>query len=422
MKQIPNRIKEGMYMLSGLLCLTACTPSPTTTITLQNPLAITRTEEIVEIKAGQWTNTLSDTDKESFVLYDEKRQEIPYQITHEGNLIFPVTLAASEKATYTLEPGIPAVYPTVACGRHYPERLDDIAWENDCSAYRAYGPALQQSGERGFGYDILTKSVTEPVIEKRYAMELDTAARAQIKHWNKAGEHDKADSLARAISYHIDHGNGMDCYNVGPTLGAGTAALLQDSTIIYPYCYKDFEILDNGPLRFTVRLTYHPMEVNGEEVIESRLISLDKGSNLNKTQVTYQAITQETPVVVGIVIHPENRDGYQFDETYSYIAYVDSTNNAHNNNGEIYVGAIIPETLKEIRVRWANEQERKAYAGALGHILAVSSYKPGTSFTYYWGSGWSKGNITSATQWNEYLKSYKQKLDHPIVVLSLIHI
>ena len=46
----------------------------------------------------------------------------------------------------------------VACGRQYPERLDDVAWENDRAAYRAYGPALQEKGARAFGYDIWTKS------------------------------------------------------------------------------------------------------------------------------------------------------------------------------------------------------------------------------------------------------------------------
>ena len=47
-------------------------------------------------------------------------------------------------------------WDVVACGRQYPERLDDVAWENDRAAYRAYGPALQEKGERAFGYDIWT--------------------------------------------------------------------------------------------------------------------------------------------------------------------------------------------------------------------------------------------------------------------------
>ena len=89
--------------------------------------------------------------------------------------------------------------------------------------------ALQKSGEKAYGYDVFTKSVEELVVEDRYAMELDSASRAEIKALREAGKKEEADSLSRAISYHIDHGNGMDCYAVGPTLGGGTAALMPDS-------------------------------------------------------------------------------------------------------------------------------------------------------------------------------------------------
>ncbi len=30
---------------------------------------------------------------------------------------------------------------------------------------------------------------------------------------------------------------------------------------VLPYCYKDYRILDNGPLRFTVELTYNPSTI-----------------------------------------------------------------------------------------------------------------------------------------------------------------
>lgn len=79
-----------------------------------------------------------------------------------------------------------------------------------------------------------------------------------------------------SVSYHVDHGNGLDCYKVGPTLGGGTAALMSGDSIIYPYCYATQEILDNGPLRFTVKLVYNPLTVkDNSDVIETRLISLD---------------------------------------------------------------------------------------------------------------------------------------------------
>ena len=167
-------------------------------------------------------------------------------------LIFPASVKGDASAVYTIAEGTPQPVDVVACGRQYPERLDDVAWENDRAAYRAYGPALQEKGERAFGYDIWTKSVSEPVVEDRYDGDLN-----------------------RGISYHVDHGNGMDCYAVGPTLGGGTAALFPDSTIVYPYCYKDCEILDNGPLRFTAKLVYNPLVVKGDSsVIETRIISL----------------------------------------------------------------------------------------------------------------------------------------------------
>ena len=115
-----------------------------------------------------------------------------------------------------------------------------------------------------------------------------------------------ADELYKSVSYHVDHGNGLDCYKVGPTLGGGTAALMVNDTIVYPYCYKTFEVLDNGPLRFTVKLTYNPLIVNGDSVVETRLISLDAGSQLNKTVVTYDNLKETTPVVAGIVLHDSN--------------------------------------------------------------------------------------------------------------------
>ncbi len=94
-----------------------------------------------------------------------RRQEIPYQLTYDNRIIFPASVKASDKTIYTVMPGTPAPVDTIAWGRQFPERKDDMAWENDRSAYRAYGSALQQSGERAFGYDIWTKSVPHRVLE-----------------------------------------------------------------------------------------------------------------------------------------------------------------------------------------------------------------------------------------------------------------
>lgn len=365
---------------------TGCSKSESVTVTIANPLAIERTGEMVEIPVNDIYTQLNLSDTAQFVIYDEKAQEVPYQLTYDEKVIFPVSVASKTSVNYTVQQGTPSMVNAVVYGRCYPERLDDIAWENDRAAYRAYGPALQKSGEKAYGYDVFTKSVEELVVEDRYAMELDSASRAEIKALREAGKKEEADSLSRAISYHIDHGNGMDCYAVGPTLGGGTAALMPDSAIVYPYCYKDFEILDNGPLRFTVKLVFNPLVVkNDSNVVETRIIQLDKGSQLNKTTVSYEYLTQATPVAAGLVLHAANPEGYAYDAAKGYISYADPTTNAEAGNGIVYVGAVFPAS-----VQTTTQLFEKPVGDALGHVLGISTYEPGNDFVYYWGSGWSK--------------------------------
>lgn len=336
---------------------TGCSKSESVTVTIANPLAIERTGEMVEIPVNDIYTQLNLSDTAQFVIYDEKAQEVPYQLTYDEKVIFPVSIASKASVNYTVQQGTPSLVNAVVYGRCYPERLDDIAWENDRAAYRAYGPALQKSGEKAYGYDVFTKSVEELVVEDRYAMELDSASRAEIKALREAGKKEEADSLSRAISYHIDHGNGMDCYAVGPTLGGGTAALMPDSAIVYPYCYKDFEILDNGPLRFTVKLVFNPLVVkNDSNVVETRIIQLDKGSQLNKTTVSYEYLTQATPVAAGLVLHAANPEGYAYDAAKGYISYADPTTNAEAGNGIVYVGAVFPASVQTTTQLFENRQ------------------------------------------------------------------
>ena len=337
-----------------------------------------------------------------------------HTVTYDGTLIFPSVVAANASAIYTIQAGIPADVQVKACGRQYPERMDDMAWENDLVAFRAYGPALQAKGERGFGYDLFTKrNTTEPILEALYEKEVDKEVRANIAELRKT-DPKAADELSRSISYHIDHGVGMDCYAVGPTLGAGVAALMVNDTIVYPWCYKTHEVLDNGPLRFTVKLEFTPLDVEGDTtVIETRLITLDVGSHLNKTEISYTNLKKAFPVVTGIVLH--DVDGAVVtDATNGYITYVDPTTGP--DNGKIFMGAAFPTLVKEAKTVLFPEEEKKRRNGAHGHVLAVSDYEPGTDYVYYWGFAWDRADIKTAEVWNRYMADFTQKVRNPLTV------
>lgn len=404
---------KKLFVSAALIALMAsCGQEKGVTVSVSNPLNIDRTEEIVEISTEDILGKLKLDDKAEFIITDENNTEIPYQLTADGKIIFPATVKGGATVSYKFMKGQPSHVNTLVYGRQYPERLDDIAWENDKAAYRAYGPALQKTGEKAYGYDVFTKSVSELVVEDRYAMELDKDARAMIKKLREEGKKTEADSLANAISYHIDHGNGMDCYAVGPTLGGGTAALMPDSVIAYPYCYNSYEILDNGPLRFTVKMEFNPLTIDGDTtVVETRVIQLDKGSHLNKTTVSYTSLKKEYPIGVGLVVHEATPDKYYMNAEGGYISYADPTTNPNADNGTVYVGAVFPNQLEVAKF----QSFEKPVAGAVGHVMGINTYQPGDEFEYYWGSAWSKCGFDDE-KWNSYLGEYAMKVRNPLTV------
>ena len=410
-------MKKHFSFLSLLALLTACAPKQSTdfTVMVTNDQAFDR-EEMVEVPISEVAKKVQLIDEEQYIILDAEGNQVPYQITYDDKLLFQVNVKADAEAVYTVAVGEPVEAEALVYGRHYPERVDDIAWENDRTAYRAYGPALQAKGERAFGYDAWVKRVPGLVVEQRYANELNPDTQAEIARLRKARKHDEADELYHSVSYHVDHGNGLDCYKVGPTLGCGTSALIQDDNILYPYCWKEYEIIENGPLRFTVRLTYNPFVVGKDSVVETRIISLDKGSQLNKTVITYAGLTKAMPVATGLVIHPENPTAYALEGDKGYIAYADLTDNVNNGNGTIYVGAVMPAKVNEAKAQMFSDKEAKE-RGALGHVLAISSYKPESQYTYYWGSGWSKYGFDSMEEWTNYLDQYAQILRNPLKVI-----
>ena len=399
--------------MTALFCF-ACNDSRTVTVTVTNPLAMERSNEMVEVSMETVTDRLGLADTAQIVVLNADGQQVPYQITYDGKVIFPAAIAAGGTATYTIQTGTPEAFDVKACGRCYPERMDDMAWENDLVAFRAYGPALQAKGERGFGYDLFTKyNTTEPILEAMYAKELDKETLAKIAELKKTDPKAAAE-LSRERSYHIDHGYGMDCYAVGPTLGAGVAALMVNDTIIYPWCYKNQEILDNGPLRFTVKLEFTPLTVKGDStVVETRLITLDAGSHLNKTVVSYSNLKETLPIVAGIVLH-EPDGAVVADAANGYITYVDPTTGP--DNGKIFMGAAVPAVVKDAKTVLFSEKEKKERNNADGHVLAVSDYEPGSEYIYYWGFAWDKADIKTADAWNRYMADFAQKVRNPLTV------
>lgn len=391
-------------------------------ITVTNSLPVPRATELAEVDVSLIQAKLDGTS--TFFITDADGKEVPSQLTYDGKLIFPIGVPAKGKAIYYAKKGQPATYEAKVFGRQFPERVDDMAWENDRVAFRCYGPALQRSGERAWGYDVWNKRTSRLIVEKRYANELDPDIQRAIQKLRSIGQGDMADDLYNAISYHVDHGDGMDCYKVGSTLGCGTAALYVNEKIMYPRCYTSYEILDRGPLRFTVKLSYGTENIDGMAVFETRIISLDAGSHLNKAIVSYFGLTRPSSLAVGIVVHNENPNAYVQNNAGGYMCYEDLGDpnqykekyRAKQNQdfGHIYVGTVFPQTMNEMKY-----QAENGLPGAYGHILAISSVTDTTPFTYYFGSAWDRNeetSIFSLTDWEAYLNTFALQVRNPLKI------
>lgn len=381
----------------------------TVTITVTNDEKEQR-QELIEVDLKTVTDKLALADDDAFVVRNAFGQQVDYQITYDGKLLIDVAVRPCGKAMFTVSKGVPEPMKTWVKGKMYPTRKDDIAWENDRGAYRVYGPALQRTGEKSFGTDVWTKNTPEIVVEDRYTADYDGNILKSIYSKKKQGDKWREEDLH--TSFHLDHGNGLDCYSVGATLGCGTPALMDGNTIIYPYCYKDYEILDNGPLRFTVELTYHPAKVkNDENVIEHRIMSLDKGSNFNKITVWYEGLSKPCDFASGVVIHSEDKESVVLGN--NYVHYADPTDNPNKHNFQVYVATLFPNGDVKTKMLPYDTPNKGIEGHALGIIKKLENNQ---KYTYYAGSAWSKADVRTQKEWQVRIDNFLNAVIMPLNV------
>lgn len=403
-----NKSKFLYALAFGLLLTPFHANAGNVTISVSNNDKVQR-QELVEVQMKDVYAKLGLKQGDKFIVKNALGQQVAYQITYDGKLLIDASVRPGGTADFTVMPGEPKPMKTFVCGKQYPERVDDIAWENDRTAYRVYGPALQRSGEKAYGIDVWVKNTPDLEVEKRYDTELSN--HPKIEELKKAGKTDEAFEMEQETTYHFDHGYGLDCYKVGPTLGCGTPALMDGAEIVMPYCYKTYKILDNGPLRFTVQLDYNPFNIGDDKnVTEHRIISCDKGSNFNKMTVWYDGLTKPRDMVAGVVIHSEDTKSIVCGD--NYVLYADPTDNPTKRNFQIYVGVLFPNGVKATKSIMYDTPTN----GNAGHGVGMITYQPNEKYTYYFGSAWSKNDVRTMNEWLLRSKETLKAIQEPLKV------
>lgn len=363
-------------------------------VKVSNGSDIDRTDEMVEIPVSELRGTISNR---YFYVLDSKGREIPSQVTHDSLLIFKVTLAPDASSRFTVC-GSDTVhaYRKVVGGRVYPERADDLAWENETAGYRIYGPGTRMMGEHVYGNDVFFKYPTsELVLEKIYATQTDTLTQNKIDSLKRSG-YSATEEYYNSVSYHVNHGLGMDCYLVGPTLGVGGLAIFRGDSLAYTCGYETAEILDNGPIRFTARVSF--ISPAGHAT-EWREITLDSNARLNRCKAWFEDLDEPVEFATGF---PRRDDCKALSgEDMRWLSYSDPTQGP--DNGKALVGLVFMKKADR-------------FAEADNHILAIRHTEPGDTSLFLWGAAWQPVQVKSAEDWADYLDNTDHSIRSPLKV------
>lgn len=353
-------------------------------IVVTNRSNINRKAEMVEVKVADLKLKSQST---NYVLRNANRDEIPYQWVFNGrktaqSLIFQIDVNAKSKVIYMLTEGTPALVTPKTFARFVPERKDDFAWENDLCAYRMYGPALANENPSN-GVDIWLKNTDRLVVDNRYYNELQ-----------------------KGITYHVDHGDGLDCYKVGHTLGAGGIAPYVNNKVWVGNHFSSYSLIESGPLRCTFSLTYDSVVVGQNVYKQTITITTNAGSPLNKAVVRYEGVKQTIKLAAGIFYHGNyskgvsNGNGLCGVLTYAENAVSD----AKVPVGRNYVGIYVPKKTTQFNMDDA-------------HLFLYADYNIGDDFTYYFGGGWSKWKYTTDNEWYDAILQFSDAQQEPLQIM-----
>ncbi|MBW1655434.1 DUF4861 family protein [Flavobacterium quisquiliarum] len=381
------------FLFTAILAGTFGIQSQNKIITINNNLKVDREFETVEL-TKKTLGLTADAKLENYTIKDLSNNSFlqTQTVDNDGDgtmdvLLFQPKIKASSKQDFEVLVGTnPNASQTISCySRFVPERTDDYAWENNKVAFRTYGPVAQKmvednvpGGTLTSGIDAWLKRVEYPIINKWY------------------------DKMTTGKgTYHKDTGEGLDNFQVGPSRGVGGIAVNVDGKYYFSKNFISWKTITTGPIRTSFILTYADWDAKGNKITESKLISLDYGSQLSRFEIN---ITGTKTVAAGLTLHDKKgTTGTNLKEGWlSYWEPIDDS--------EIGLGLVSP---KGSLLSFDNHVTNEIDLSNLYGNIAVKNNKA----IYYVGFGWKKGSPYQTKQeWEKYLSSFAEKINNPLTV------
>ncbi|HEX8301386.1 glycoside hydrolase family 88 protein [Sphingomonas sp.] len=273
------------------------------------------------------------------------------------------------KITLPLTP--PADRSARASIKFAPYRFDDLLWENDRTAHRIYGPALEKEEPPSTsGIDAWGKNVAWPFMERQL----------------------------RTGKQHDYHGDGIDFYNVGTTRGAGGLGIWANNKLWASRNWAKYRILKDGPDVADFEVDYAPWPVDtARKAWETRRFTLPLGTNFTRMVSTIGS-DQPGEMLVGIGIQKKptvtpGQGVFTADRANGRFSFWTPED---PDKGAMGVGVLVDPAMIADVVQDAD------------NYIILLRVTPGKPFVYYTGGAWSKGlHFHDRAAWEAYVAGVK---------------
>jgi len=384
-----NRVLAGLF---GMLLFFSCSQEEKTSkLSVKNSLDVDRTSETVALtKAFLKVDSLTNLGVKDIASAELLVTQL---VDNNGDgtmdeLLFQPEVAANSEKQYEIVSITEAERPQseeFCYSRFVPERTDDYAWENDRVAFRMFGLTAQKmvednvpGGTLSSGVDAWLKKVDHPIINNWYKKETETEG-----------------------TYHEDTGEGLDNFHVGVSRGVGGVAIKKDSTYYFSKNYVKWKTITTGPIRTSFQLDIADWDAAGNRIKESKVISLDYGSNLSKFEVTLQGSNE---ISAGLTLH-EKDGNVSGNEEEGWVSY-------WQPHADSELGSGIVVTAEYFQGFEKYDVEATDLSNAYAHLKVKNN-----KVIYYAGFGWKeRDRFTSQKEWEAYLSQFSEKLKSPLEI------
>lgn len=388
-------IKFFIFSFAIIVLFSCSQKEEATTIVVKNALDFERTFETVALSLSE----LKVEDLKTIGIKDIKTSQ--FQVTqlvdNDGDgtmdaILFQPQIAANSESAYEIVAVSEAEKPKadeLCYSRFVPERTDDYTWENNRVAFRMYGPTAQKmiednvpGGTLSSGVDAWLKRVEYPIINKWYKKELETDG-----------------------SYHEDNGEGLDNFHVGNSRGVGGLAIKKDSIYYFSKNYTKWKTITTGPLRTSFYLEIGDWDVAGNLIKESKIISLDLGSNFSRFEVSIEGTDK---ISAGLTLHEKDGEVTGNNDN-SWVSY-------WQPHADSEIGTAIVASKNTFLGFEKYNTEVKDLSNAYSNLKVENN-----KVVYYAGFGWKKsGQFNTKQEWERYLDTFSKQINSPLVVTVIL--